>query len=198
MDYLKKFLSKKNLAILGSAFALVGLLIWNSHGSSEAEGWQLPTEQVPPTEAPMETVQLELVADVKGEVLQPGLYPFHKGDRVAKLIEAAGGLTERADVKQVNLAAVAEDAMVIFIPAVGESSVNNDPTATAEPEKKININTATKEQLEQIKGVGPSTADKIIQYRTEKGKFKKIEDLKKVSGIGDKTFEKLKSQIVTH
>jgi competence protein ComEA len=146
----------------------------------------------------------DVIVDVKGEIKQPGVYHANKNERVIDVIERAGGLTEKADQKQVNFAAHVQDEMVIYIPAKGETVaeapvtgsgsavVKNDSPKSA---GKININKADENELQNLPGIGTAKAADIIQYRQEHGLFKSIEDLKNISGIGDKTFEKLKESI---
>ncbi len=122
------------------------------------------------------------------------------GSRIDDAITAAGGTTEKADLSNINRAQVLEDGQKIYIPSTDDSnsqaSINGSSSSTASSSnQKVNINTATDEQLRTLSGVGPATAEKIINFRTKEGAFKSIEDLKNVDGIGDKTFEKLKDKI---
>ncbi len=129
------------------------------------------------------------------------------------LLKWLGGLRENANIEDINLAYKLEDGMKVHIPTNEEkekekqlnSDVNNkndnvdsydkNIINNSSNTKKININTATQEQLESLPGIGPATASKIISYRKEKGKFNKIEDIKEVSGIGDAKFDKMKDFI---
>ena len=134
-----------------------------------------------------------------------GIIEIKEGARLADVIEAAGGLTENADVNRINLAYVVQDGQKINIPDV--NSVENDSYITENIGENIiiedittntrlvNINMATQTELEALSGIGPSTALKIIQYRNENGKFKSIEDIKNVPGIGDSKFEAIKNEI---
>ncbi|MGE8078215.1 helix-hairpin-helix domain-containing protein [Peribacillus loiseleuriae] len=135
---------------------------------------------------------------MKGAVNRPGVYIAAAGDRVIDLIADAGDFTKEADKDQVNLAQVVEDQMVILVPRIGdESGLATVPMTSSggSSDGKINLNTATQAELETLTGVGPSKALSIIDYREKTGKFQSVEDLKKISGIGDKTFEKLKDSI---
>ena len=132
-----------------------------------------------------------------------------ENSRVNDAINIAGGATDKADLTNVNLAYVLADAMKIVIPKkeVKKSTniIKNTPAVitttmssfetTVQGNNKININIATKEQLKTLTGIGDSTAQKIIDYRNEKGIFEKIEDIKNVSGIGDSKYEKIKDKI---
>lgn len=148
--------------------------------------------------------EVDVIVDVKGEIKQPGVYHSNQNERVIDVIGRAGGLTDKADQTQVNLSAHVQDEMVIYIPAKGEStpvspgnsSISKATTNGAGAQNgKININKADENELQNLPGIGPSKAASIIQYRQENGLFQNIEDVKKISGIGDKTFEKLKDSI---
>jgi len=145
-----------------------------------------------------------IMVDVKGQVTMPGVYSSSQGERVIDVIHRAGGLTENADESQVNFAEHVQDAMVIYIPAKGEEGVTVPAGTTVNPsntggtsgnQAKINLNKADETQLQNLPGIGPSKAAAIIEYRETSGLFKNVEDLKDISGIGDKTFEKLKDLI---
>lgn len=139
---------------------------------------------------------------IGGEVNEPMVAELKEGSRVEDAIEAAGGLTENADISEINRAAFLEDGEKIFIPPVVDESMSGSSggssssgSAAYYSDGKININTADSLELQELDGVGPVTAEKIIDYREENGRFGDIEDIKNVSGIGDKTFEKLKDDI---
>ncbi|MGN9864575.1 helix-hairpin-helix domain-containing protein [Bacillus swezeyi] len=141
-----------------------------------------------------------IVVDLKGAVKQPGVYEMRAGDRVHHLLKKAGGTVKKAAEEQVNLAAVLQDGMVIYIPYEGEESApipseSGASAADGGAGEMININTASSEELQEIPGVGPSKAEAIITYREENGPFQTIEDITNVSGIGEKSFEKIKSSI---
>ncbi len=141
-----------------------------------------------------------LIVDIGGEVKNPMIAQLPTGSRIDDAITAAGGTTEKADLSNINRAQVLEDGQKIYIPSTDDSnsqaSINGSSSSTASSSnQKVNINTATDEQLRTLSGVGPATAEKIINFRTKEGAFKSIEDLKNVDGIGDKTFEKLKDKI---
>lgn len=135
-----------------------------------------------------------IYVDISGCVESPGVYRVEEGTRLFQLIDKAGGLTEEADVSGINRAEAVSDGQKIVIYEEGEVYENEQSNAE-DASGKININTADEIKLQQIPGIGPVTADKIIQYRNENGKFKSEEELKNVSGIGEKTFENLKEYI---
>ena len=146
------------------------------------------------------TLEAVIFVDIKGAVKKPGVYQMKAGDRVKDAIDAAGGLTEEADSQKVNLAKRLEDQMVIVVPKVGEE-VEEIPAGVTSKETskegKVNINTATVEELKTLKGVGEKKAEAIIEYRKKNGSFKTKEDLMKVRGIGKKLFESFEERIVT-
>ena len=141
-----------------------------------------------------------IFVDIKGAVKNPGVYQMKAGDRVKDGLDAAGGLTDEADSQKVNLAQRVEDQMVIVVPKVGEEATEIPAGVTskeASKEGKVNINTATVEELKTLKGVGEKKAEAIIEYRKKNGSFKTKEDLMKVRGIGKKLFESFQERIVT-
>lgn len=147
------------------------------------------------------TKQLEkkiIMVDLKGAINSPGVFEAEAGERVIDLISRAGGLTERADQSQVNLAMYVEDEMVIYIPEIGEKQqqqVGGPPPPPNAKEDLVNLNSADHAQLETLPGIGPAKSAAIIEYREANGPFKSIEDIKLISGFGEKTFEKLKEKI---
>ncbi len=146
------------------------------------------------------TQETVIFVDIKGEVKNPGVYQMKVGDRVKDALEAAGGLTEEADSQKVNLAKRLEDQMVIVVPKVGEEAEEipaGETRKEATKDGKVNINTATVEELKTLKGVGEKKAEAIIEYRKKNGSFQTKEDLMKVRGIGKKLFESFQERIVT-
>ena len=146
------------------------------------------------------TQEVVIFVDIKGAVKNPGVYQMKLGDRVKDALDAAGGLTGEADSQKVNLAQRVEDQMVIVVPKVGEEATEIPVGGTskeAAKDGKVNINTATVEELKTLKGVGEKKAEAIIEYRKKNGSFKTKEDLMKVRGIGKKLFESFQERIVT-
>ncbi|MFD3447667.1 helix-hairpin-helix domain-containing protein [Microbacteriaceae bacterium 4G12] len=133
-----------------------------------------------------------ILVDMKGAVKREGVYEIAAGGRVKEAVEKAGGFLPEADTTKVNLAQIVQDQMMIYIPRKGEQAA----TPTQEMQGKIAVNTATKEQLAKITGIGPKKAENIIRYREQKGPFQKPEDLLEVEGIGEKSLEKIKEQII--
>ena len=146
------------------------------------------------------TQETVIFVDIKGAVKNPGVYQMKVGDRVKDALDAAGGMTAEADSQKVNLAKRLEDQMVIVVPKVGEEAEEipaGETRKEATKEGKVNINTATVEELKTLKGVGEKKAEAIIEYRKKNGSFKTKEDLMKVRGIGKKLFESFEERIVT-
>ncbi|MFC7320945.1 helix-hairpin-helix domain-containing protein [Halobacillus campisalis] len=141
-----------------------------------------------------------VVVDVKGEVVNPGIYEMDQGTRVNDAINMAGGMTERADETSVNLALKVQDEMVILVSENGvetdEELVEEEYSSSSKPsDSLVRINQATSEEIQVLQGIGPSKADAIVQYREENGWFNNAEDLLEVSGIGEKTLEQIKEKI---
>lgn len=124
---------------------------------------------------------------ISGEVLYPGVYQLPKGSRVKDVIEIAGGLLPNADVARINQAAIVDDSDHINIVPVNSQGVIEN--------SGLNINTATEAELQNLPGIGPVFAKSIVDYRTENGPFRNIEEIQKVSGIGPKTYENIKNLI---
>lgn len=147
---------------------------------------------------------------IVGEVKNEGVVKLKEGQRIIDAIEEAGGVTEFADLSKVNLAFVLSDGQKVEIPNVndnvenfryvtdnsGDDIIVDNGNKLNEGGNKVNINTASQTELETLNGIGPSTASKIIEYREENGKFRRIEDLKNVSGIGEAKYEAIKDNIV--
>lgn len=138
----------------------------------------------------------KIFVDVKGAVKHPGVFETTKDKRVKDLIEEAGGLLDDADTATLNLSQKVKDQMVIYVLKHGEKPKQiSDGGSSSSNTDVININTANKERLMKISGVGKTKAEAIISYREKNGDFKKKEDITKVHGIGKATFEKIKDKI---
>lgn len=174
-----------------AAIAVIGLYFYkeskNSYTNEEEFAIVTENEEIPEEEE-------EITIHIVGEVKYPGIVILKTGQRIIDAIDAAGGETEEADLNKINLAQLLSDGDKIYIP-----SINDDETEeyqdTINKSSKININTATLEELTSLPGVGESTAQRIIDYRKQNGKFKTIEDLKNVSGIGESKFSNFKEKI---
>ena len=137
-----------------------------------------------------------IVVYICGAVQESKVVTLKENSRVCDAIDAAGGLSKDADLTDINLAYILEDAEKIYIPKKGEEyKVNYNSSDNTNSSNKININKASQAELETIPGIGPSTALKIINYRETNGKFSKIEDIKNVTGIGDSKYNNIKEYI---
>ena len=194
-------LAVKGAVICGGLLLLVGvggLLLKKDEVVEETEA-VVTTVLAEKTEEST-TLEAVIFVDIKGAVKKPGVYQMKVGDRVKDAIEAAGGMTAEADSQKVNLAQRVEDQMVIVVPKVGEEAEEipaGETRKEATKEGKVNINTATVEELKTLKGVGEKKAEAIIEYRKKNGSFQTKEDLMKVRGIGKKLFESFQERIVT-
>ena len=150
----------------------------------------------------------EIAVHITGEVKKQGIIYLEKGSRVADAIKKAGGETKDADLSQINLAYILQDGQKIYVPNkndkisqyITEKNGNNDTeentTSNSNKEdKKVNINTANQSELDQLPGIGPSIAQKIIEYREENGNFKNIQELQNVKGIGNAKYEEIKDNV---
>ena len=147
----------------------------------------------------------KVTVDVKGAVANPGVYTLKASARVTDAIKAAGGMTEDADAKSVNLAASLSDEEVVYVATKDENlsvlgqsgtgQVSDKGGQTSAKDGKINLNTATSEELQTISGIGAKRAEDIIAYRESHGGFQSVDDLKNVSGIGDKTLDKIRESL---
>ena len=152
-----------------------------------------------------------VIIHITGSVKNPGIVKLKEESRIEDAIEAAGGLTENADITKVNLAYVVEDGTKIKIPSASEEDIGDEDIIDSKSgdniiieentissnnsTQTININKATEKEFETLPGIGPSLASKIIEYRNQNGKFESIEDIKNVNGIGDNKYEKIKDLI---
>ena len=197
--------SKKQKIIIGIILAIIATILINYVYSRKTnfEKEEISTYEENENEELKEEAEeeKEIVIHIAGAVKTEGIIFLKEGARLNEAIEKAGGTLEEADMTQVNLACQLEDGMKVYIPKKGEvMEENQTDTATSEKEnnntsKKININKATQSELETLPGIGPSTASKIITYREENGKFKTIENIKDVSGIGEAKYNSIKDFI---
>lgn len=190
-------------AVLVIAFALWQLFslsssddVFVSPGSSESAS---SSDSSSESESDSQAV---LVVHVAGAVQNPGICELSVGDRVNDAIEACGGFLDDAQTDALNLARVLSDGEQIVVPSLSDATdteASSDASAasgsTSIINGKVNINTASAEELDTLPGVGPSTAQKIIDEREANGPFSSIEDLKRVSGIGDKKYSSLADSI---
>lgn len=210
------------LILLGIAIILTGIifvLYKNNQSKNEEvidifkEKEETIEEQKTENEEKEKNNVEKVVVDIKGMVNNPGVYEVENSARVNDVITLAGGLKEGADTSLINLAKIVTDEMTIIIYSQEEilekykeevcicecPEITNDAcidnSKKTQEDKIININTATKEELMTISGIGNSKAEQIIKYREENGNFNIIEDIKNVPGIGDSLFEQIKAYI---
>lgn len=214
IEFLKQ---RKVVIIIGILVTiLVGWKLFDSKNFEEVNSNEILVSNLKNNEKEKnEDKEEEMMAiHVTGEVKNPGVVKVKQGSRIEDIIEAAGGLTENADITNVNLAFEVEDGMKIRIPSNDEGNENegniiehyitqdsgkgvivSEDKSSENLSLVININTANETELEQLPGIGASIAGRIIDYRNKNGKFKAIEDIKNVTGIGETKFEKIKDLI---
>ena len=183
------------LGIILLAVGLVSLIILSSRQSSQVE-------IIPAQENDSAADKKIIFVDIAGAVQKPGLYQLDSKARLNDALVSAGGLSAQADrewvAKNINLASPLKDGIKIYIKLTNDinlASVGQAQVLSTSTEAKININTADLGQLDQLPGIGPAIGQRIIDYRTEKGSFTTPEDLMKVSGVGQKLFDKLKDRV---
>src|SRR4051794_15783102 len=166
-------------------------------------GTATPAAPLPPPPGPGTGAagpSARVVVDVVGEVRRPGLYRLADGSRIADAVARAGGATRKAELAQVNLAAPLADGEQVVVPARGAAAAAAPAAArggdAAAPSAPIQLSTATIEQLDSLPGVGPATAQKILDYRTKHGAFSSVDELDAVPGIGPKRLEQLRDLVV--
>ena len=201
---------KKVLSIIGGVLAvIVIILVGRGMMASSTKEKVMVTNAVNTTRVEEATTMMpqNCYVDIKGEVLRPGVYEFSCESRIQEVIKKAGGFTEEADETKINLAQKITDQMQIIVPNLhskqeggvteGNSEKGNLSNTTPSNSKQgtVNINTATLEELQTIKGIGKKKAEAILQYRKEHGAFRTKEDLLQVKGIGKKALEAIESQV---
>lgn len=221
-----KKLNTKQTIILSIILIILGITIYvikfnNSNIYNEFKNEENIEELIPYEEEKQSSnddinddkdVEQVIVVHITGEVKNWGVFELPVNSRITDAVEAAGGLTDEADISKVNLAYMLEDGMKINIPSLSDKEVVDETYISIDagsnvifPTDKdnsvslknnlVNINTASQAELETLPGIGPSISLKIVNYRKENGKFKYIDDLKNVNGIGDAKFEQIKNLI---
>lgn len=207
-NLLKYLLSIAIITIFLSVFLFYNI------SSSETEKQILSlnefTHEEESNEIKIEDVQENIFVEIKGEVLNPDVYELEKGSIVRDLILISGGLTEIGDTSNINQARELQDGECIVVLSKQEildmknssneilkvDNVSSFNVESSFDDDKVNINTASKEELKTLSGIGDGLAEAIISYREENNGFNTIDDIKNVSRIGDKTFEKFKDKII--
>ncbi|MCW1949376.1 MAG: ComEA family DNA-binding protein [Candidatus Shapirobacteria bacterium] len=194
-EKLGKFKWVDGLLVLGIILVIAGIGMNFQNSFWERAEVKLVKKEISIT--PINDVQVDskVTIDVGGEVINPGIYTLDKEARVNEALVVAGGLSAKADrdwvEKNLNKAEKLVDGQKLYIPKVGENVLGSNTTEI----KIVRINSATVEQLDTLNGIGPAMAERIVDYRTKNGGFKNVEELKLVSGIGDKLFEKIKDEV---
>jgi competence protein ComEA len=173
--------------------ALVGQRLAQAGTASEPEAAAAPLE---PVAAP--AARPALVVHVVGKVRRPGLYRLREGSRIADAVRRAGGARRGADLAALNLAAPLVDGVQVLVPArAGAGAVSPATTGSAGKPSAgpVSLSSATVEELDELPGIGPITAEKIVDYRTEHGPFGSVDDLDAVPGIGPARLEQLRELV---
>jgi competence protein ComEA len=197
---------EKKIAVAFLVVLLIGFAFFVIEGDSDNKdtSLELPEElqssETKRMDEPLEqeavNIPSSIVIDVKGAVREPGVYEMQSNQRVKDVIDKAGGMLENADQRAINLAQLLSDEMVVYIPEIGESTAQvPSVTSNSEQKKGVNINSASVEELQALPGIGPAKAEAIASYRSENGAFQSVDDLLNVSGIGEKSLEKLKEHV---
>ena len=193
------FAVSRSTALVGVCLALAALVLLGqrlAHAGAAGEPEQrVATTLDPVASAPARSV---LVVHVVGEVRRPGLYRLRDGARIADAVHRAGGALRDADLAAVNLAAPLVDGVQIVVPARAGAAGTVRPSSTGStpgPTAPVSLSSATVEQLDELPGVGPITAHKIVDYRTEHGPFASVDDLDAVPGIGPTRIEQLRDLV---
>ena len=181
----------------GVSFERVG-----DSGPSVEPGSGVPSDDASDGSSSKASAETEVYVDVDGAVASPGVYRLQDGARVSQAIDAAGGLAAEADVTGLNRASKVTDGQKIYVPTVGEQQAASaaggveggaaSVSGARASSGLVNINTASAAELQTLSGIGPSMAQSIIDERTKNGAFTSVDDLMRVSGIGEKKFAKIK------
>ena len=218
MNKIKSFLEKLNIKqkiglILAGLLIVILAFIWlfsiygNDAPKNEIKKSQESNNEVEFKLGIKEKENKTIMVDISGEIITPGVVKLPEGSRIIDAITAAGGKTEDADLSKVNLAYILDDGVQLYIPRYNEKLekeiVQTEPgvgiiqegiNTTSKKDSKVNINIANKEKLATLPGIGEGTAEKIIEYRSKTGKFKTIDEIKKIPGIGESKFKSLKDK----
>ncbi len=223
-SYMNKLNKKHKIIIIISTIMVIGLgyYVYSKENSkNEMSDLQVEEGNIENNQSIKEEKKIKV--HISGAIKNEGVFELDENSRIIDVIQQAGGLTEQSYTKHINLAEMLEDGSKIYIPTkeeienqkkqneeqenkkdietfkntitINQNENNQNYKSTNQKIKKININTATQEELDSLPGVGASTANKILNYRKENGKFKTKEDIKNVSGIGESKFNKIKDLI---
>jgi len=190
-------LSRRRLLALAAIVVAALVLFFRHHGGPGTGAAAAPITPVRPARP---AAVKQVVVDVVGAVRNPGLYRLREGSRIADALALAGGATRKAQVASVNLAAPVADGEQIAVPvrgaAIAGSGAAPTPTPGSSPTAPVDLNTATAEQLDALPGIGPATAQKILDYRQAHGAFHSVSELDAVPGIGPGRIAQLKGLVI--
>lgn len=191
--------------ILGVIVLLLGGYFIFNRQEEEELLWETATEtfeeSTTETQASENAAQTEIMVDVKGAIKKPGVYTLSTEARLNELILIAGGFTDEAEIRQLNLAEKLSDQQMIYVPNKEELEFKVETTqevgvADSQTDSSlVNLNTADSMELQQLPGVGPAKAQAILSYREENGAFNSVDDLLQISGFGEKTVDKLREMV---
>jgi competence protein ComEA len=185
-------------AVAGAVVAVVlGFVLLRPDAARSAPEDTLPRASAAPSPAAPSTTGAIVVVQAAGAVVNPGLYRLAHGTRVDDLVRAAGGLAPDADADRVNLAALLTDGQKVYIPRIGEALPADiaSPDEASSSAQVVDLNTASAAQLETLPGVGPATAQAIIDYRSQHGAFRSVDDLLNVRGIGPAKLDAMRALV---
>ncbi|MGT2772433.1 helix-hairpin-helix domain-containing protein [Streptococcus marimammalium] len=199
---IEKFKENKIVAILVAIIVVLALsviipMMMPEKETTQAEFLETPvTQETTTTEVSgSENPPQEVTIDLKGAVLKEGVYQMPSGSRINDLINKAGGFLETADKKSINLAEKLIDEQVVYVASQGENISVITPETKSKENGKVNLNTASLEELKSLSGIGQKRAQDILDYREANGTFSSLDDLKNVSGIGEKMINQLKEVV---
>ncbi len=187
---MNEILERYRVPIMGALFLLLllaGAVIYLRRPTPQ------PIEIMEPSPSPIPT-PVQLAVYVTGAVVNPGVYYLPDGSRVEQALQSAGGPTAEADLNRVNLARKVRDEEQVYVPEVGEESPPV-PSSSSSDGGELNINTATATELETLPGIGPTLAQRIVDYREAHGPFAAVEDIMNVRGIGEGLFSEIRDLI---
>jgi competence protein ComEA len=195
MDNIPGFPITRRRALAG-ALLLAALLVLAGRHLLHAGAPQAPPRAAIVAEKPSAATSPKLFVHVVGAVRRPGLYRLREGSRIADAVRRAGGATRKADMSLVNLAALVSDGVQVVVPRRAAAAAAQGgaaaPSTSAAPTGPVHLSTATLEQLDALPGIGPVTAQKILDYRQENGGFASVDELDAVPGIGPARMEQLR------
>ena len=188
-------LDKKQIIIYIGVIAIIIFVIISYIINKTEEKGAYEELQIEPIKTEQINNKEKIKVHIAGSVTNEGVVELDEGARIEDAVKAAGGATSDANMKNINLALKLQDGQKIYIPNVNEEETEIIKEESKSDIELVNINTATQTELELLQGIGPSLAIKIIEYRNKNGKFKNIEELKNVPGIGETKYEAIKNSI---